>query len=196
MVDWANFIRAEIARFVSRHNRGMVGFIDAYDPQDHTAKVKFPTELDANGQPRISGWLPIQAQAGGAGASWIIGPQVGDQCTVEHIEGSSEAGKITGFLHNTVDTPPTAQSSEAVLRHTPTGNYFKLNADGSFQHFHVASKNYAKVDKNGNLISHIQQPPGTTFVYLGGDPAASPTPVFSPVSTVAGPSPYLMGRMS
>ncbi len=192
MRDWLNIVRREIARFQTRHNRKMVGFIDSYNPNDHTAKVKYPTELDANGNPRISGWIPFQAQAGGAGASWIIGPAIGDQCTTEHLEGDSEAGVITGFLHNTVDTPPNAASGQAILRHTSTGNYFTLNTDGSFQWVHKATGNYHKLDASGNATTYISST--SQQHYLGGDPAKGGA--FSPVATVAGPSPYAQARIS
>ncbi|HYA07477.1 MAG TPA: phage baseplate assembly protein V [Xanthobacteraceae bacterium] len=192
MVDWLNIIRREIARFQTRHNRKMVGFIDSYNPNDHTAKVKFPTELDVDGNPRITGWMPFQAQAGGAGASWVIGPAIGDQCTVEHLEGDSEAGVITGFLHNTVDTPPNAASGQAILRHTQSGNYFTLNPDGSFQWVHKATGNYHKLRKDGSAATYISST--SQQHYIGGDPDEAGT--FSPVATVAGPSPYAQARIS
>lgn len=186
-----NIIRREIERFQTRTNHEMVGYVDSYNKADHTAKVKFPTELDANSNPRITGWIPFKVQAGGAGASWIIGPKVGDQCTVSYLEASSEAGTITGFLHNIKDTPPVADSGEAVLRHTSTGNMFMLNADGSFQTTHKATGNYVKLDKNGNVTANIKS--GTQH-NIGGDPSLGH--VMSPVATTAGPSPYAMARVS
>lgn len=126
--DLVNLIQREIARSDLNTTKKMVGFLDSYNPLDHTGKVKYPTELDANGNPRITGWLPHQTAAGGAGASWVIGPTVGDQCTTEHLNGDPEAGVITGYLHNTTDTPPGAPSGTAILRHTPTG--YKMTFDG------------------------------------------------------------------
>lgn len=190
--NFLNLIRSEIARFQTRHSRKMVGYIDSYNPAEHTAKVKFPTELDGNGNARITGWIPFEAQAGGAGASWIIGPTVGDQCTVDYLEGDVESGVISGFLHNTVDTPPNAESGQAVLRHTASGNYFTLNTDGSFQWVHKATGNYHKLDASGNATTYLSST--AQQHYLGGDPAMGGT--FSPVRTVAGTSPYAQARIA
>lgn len=186
-----NMVRGEMARFVSLSNREMVGFIDSYKDSDHTAKVKYPTELDPDGNPRITGWLPFKVAAGGASASWVIAPAIGDQCTVAHLGGDSEAGTITGFLHNIVDTPPNVKEGEGVLRHTKTGNTFKLNADGSFQTTHKATGNYVKVDADGNISANIT---GGKQHYIGGDPALGHT--MSPLATVAGPSPFAQARIS
>lgn len=168
-----NLIRREIERFQTRTNHETAGYIDSYNPNDHTAKVKFPTELDADGNPRITGWLPFKVAAGGAGSSWVIAPTVGDQCTVGYLEGSSESGTINGFLHNVKDTPPTVQSGEGMLRHTSTGNYIKLRKDGSF---------------TANIKSGTQH-------YLGGDPDLGH--VMVPVMLSDGtPSPFVQGRKS
>lgn len=188
-----NLVRGEIERYQSRHNRKMVGLIDSYNAADHTAKVKFPTELDANGNPRITGWIPIQTQSAGAGTSWVFGPVVGDQCTVEYLEGDSESGHVTGFLHNTTDTPPSAASGQAILRHTGTGNYFTLDTDGSFKTLHKSSGNYVKVDASGNMTALIVDPTKTQH-YIGGDPALGHT--MSPIVTVDGPSIYGQARFS
>lgn len=187
-----NIIRREIERFQTRTNHEMVGYIDSYNDADHTAKVKFPTELDAKGNPRITGWIPFKVAAGGQGASWVIAPAIGDQATVGYLEASSEAGTITGFLHNVKDTPPNAKSGEAVLRHTKTGNMFKLNADGSFQTTHSATGNYVKLDKDGNITANIKS--GTQH-YVGGDPALGHTML--PLMLSDGtPSPFAKGRKS
>lgn len=187
-----NLIRREISRAWARFNHEMVGYIDSYKPQDHTAKVKFPTELDAQGNPRISGWLPFKATAGSkTGISWVIGPQIGDQCTVSHLEGDSESGVITGFLHNVTDTPPSAASGQAILQHNTTGNFFTINTDGSMQYVHKATGNYVKVDASGNITANIKS--GTQH-YIGGDPALGHT--MSPLATVAGPSPFAQARIS
>lgn len=191
----ANLIQREASRNAVRRAKPAVGLVDSYDPVTHSVKIKHDTEVDDQGAPRITGWIPIRCQAGGAGVSWVIGPSPGDQATIEYLEDDAEAGVCTGFLHNDVDQPPDAASSVAILRHTATGNYFTLNADGSFETFHNGSGNYTKSDVSGNLISHIKTA-GNGFVYLGGDPNATPTPVFSPVATVAGPSPFVMGRIS
>jgi uncharacterized protein involved in type VI secretion and phage assembly len=190
-IDLLNIIRREVQRFwLAAYQRKMVGYVDSYNPSDHTVKVKFPTELDSSGNPKISGWLPHAVTAGGAGASWVVGPQVGDQCVVEHLEGDPEAGHVTGYLHNTTDTPPNVASGEGVLRHTSTGNYLKMSSDGSIQTFHKSTGNYSKMDASGNFVTHLAST--SQQHYLGGDPAAGGS--FAPVGTTSGPSPYAQAR--
>lgn len=193
MIHWddlTNLIRREITRFQSRHNKETAGFIDSYNHNDHTAKVKLPTELDANGNPRITGWLPFKVAAGGAGASWVIGPQIGDQCTVSYLEGDSESGTISGFLHSTAALPPVVMPGEAVLRHTATGNILKLNAQGEMMMMHAATGNYLKVDQSGNLVSFISSP--AQQHYIGGDPSMGGS--FAAIGTAQGPSPFAQAR--
>lgn len=187
-----NLVRREIFRFQARNNRKMVGFIDSYRDSDHTAKVRFETDLDANGKHRITGWLPIRCQAGGAAVSWVAAPAINDQCTVEYVEGDSEAGAITGFLHNVKDTPPGVKSSEAILRHTKSGNRLYLAEDGSLRFEHKDTGNHLKMTKSGDLVGYIADP-GKTQHYIGGSPEMGGT--FARVQTEQGPSPYSKARI-
>jgi hypothetical protein len=111
-----DLMRRETGRAESTRARSMVGIVDAYDPNEHAVKVKFLTEVDDDGKPRISGWLRIRTAAGGATGSLVIGPTVGDQAVVEHHEGDAEGGHVTGFLHNDTDRPPNAASGAGVLK--------------------------------------------------------------------------------
>ena len=190
--DLLNLVRREIFRFQARNNRKMVGFIDSYRDKDHTAKVRFETDLDPNGKPRVTGWLPIRCQGGGAAASWVVAPAINDQCTVEYVEGDSEAGAITGFLHNTKDQPPAVKSSEAILRHTSTGNRLYLADDGSLRFEHNETGNHLKMNKNGDLVGYIKDP-GKNQHYIGGNPEMGGN--FARVMTENGPSPYSKARI-
>lgn len=189
-----NYVNREIQAAFTLHTKEMVGYIDSYNKKDHTAKVKFPTELDSDGKPRISGWMPVGVGAGSMkGISWVIGPQVGDQCTVGYLEGDSEAPYIKGFLHNVTDTPPSADSGQAVLQHNTTGNYLTVNTDGTIQIFHKKTGNYSKMDTSGNFVTYLASP--AQQHYLGGDPAKGGT--FLPVMLAdMTPSPYAKARKS
>jgi uncharacterized protein involved in type VI secretion and phage assembly len=92
--------------------REMVGEIDSYDPKSHTAKVKFDTDLDNQGNPRISGWLPHRVTSAGANGSMVFGPTPGDQVVVHYAEGDQEGGVISHFVHNDVHKPPKVESGE------------------------------------------------------------------------------------
>jgi hypothetical protein len=191
-IDLGNLVRMEIARAFGARPRRMVGLVDGYNSQDHTVKVKLLTDLDDNGQPKITGWIPFGTNgASEQGISFCIGPNVGDQVVIDHAEGDAEASHVSHVLHNTVDTPPNVASGQAMLQHNPTGNYFTINTDGSMQHFHKSTGNYVKVDKNGNITANIKS--GTQH-YIGGDPTLGH--VMSPILTVAGQSPYGQARVS
>lgn len=129
-MDLIDIIHREIQADKANSAKKMIGFVDSYNPADHTVKIKYPTELDVNGNPKISGWIPVATQAGSSlGSSWVIGPNIGDQALVDHIEGDPDSGHVTGFLHNVVDTPPNTPSGSGILKHNPSG--FTLQFDGS-----------------------------------------------------------------
>ena len=192
--DVMNMVRGEIARWTTDRPKRQIGLVDSYNNNDHTVKVKLLTDLDDNGQPKITGWIPLGTQAGSQqGISFVVGPNVGDQVVIDHAEGDAEAGHVSHVLHNTVDTPPNAASGQAIMQHNPTGNNFTINTDGSMQMLHKATGNYSKVDKNGNVTTYISST--SQQHYIGGDPALAGS--FSPVMTVSGtPSPYSQARIS
>src|SRR6202041_634685 len=132
-----NMVRGEIARMNMARPKRMIGLIDGYNPADHTVKVKLLTDLDDNGQAKLTGWIPIGTQgASENGVSFVVGPNVGDQVVIDYAEGDAETGHVSHFLHNTIDQPPNVASGAAVLQHNQSGNHFVLNADGSMQMFH------------------------------------------------------------
>lgn len=189
-----DIIRREVERGLLRRARSAVGIIDAYDPNEHAVKVKFDTELDDDGNPRISGWIPLRTNSASAkGVSFVIGPQPGDQAHVEYLEGDPENGVVSGFNHNDVDRPPKVASGQAILQHNSTGNFLTLGADGSLQFMHKSTGNYTNVDKNGNVATYIADP-GQTQHYIGGDPTKGGT--FARTMTESGPSPYSKTRVS
>lgn len=113
MID---LIQREIGRFFNRIPKAHVGLIDSWDATNHAAKVKHATEVDSNGNPRISGWIPARLAAGGANGSWVIGPTPGDQVIVDYLDGDPDSPYVAGFLHNDVDRAPVVQSGEAHLK--------------------------------------------------------------------------------
>jgi len=192
--ELVNLIRREVERGLLRRAREAVGIVDSYDPNEHAVKVKLDTDLDDDGNPRISGWLPLRTNsASKSGISFVVGPQPGDQVHVSYLEGDPENGIATGFNHNDVDRPPNVASGAAVLQHNTSGNYLTLDTDGALHFLHKSTGNYVKVDKNGNITANIVDPSKTQH-YIGGDPALGHT--MSPVSTVGGPSPYAKARIS
>ena len=128
-MDIIDLIHREIHADRANSAKTMIGFVDSYDPAAHAVKVKYPTELDVNGNPKISGWIPISTQGGSnLGSSWVIGPSIGDQALVNHIDGDPDSGHVSGFLHNVVDRPPNAPSGSGILKHNPSG--YTLQFDG------------------------------------------------------------------
>jgi len=192
--DMLNTVRGEIARMNMARPKRMIGLVDSYNPNDHSVKVKFLTDPDDFGQPKISGWIPMGTQgASESGVSFVIGPNIGDQVVVDYAEDDAESGHVSHVLHNVIDTPPNVASGQAIMQHNPTGNHFVINTDGSIKLFHKASGNYTQIDKNGNVATHIASTAQQHF--LGGDPALGGT--FLPIMLSDGtPSPFAKGRKS
>ena len=180
-----NLIKREIARWHLTQPREMVGLIDSWDPKEHAAKVKILTELDENGDPKITGWMRVRTNSAG-GSSLCIGPKIGDQCTFTHHEGDPEAGIITGFLHNDEDRPPPVAAGEFIFQQPDGGGSIHIDAagvatikgKGGSSTVHDASGNVTHTDGSGGVI---RQSGGK--VYLGSASASNAVMLQSGAST-------------
>jgi len=166
----ASLMRREASRNSVAVAKEHVGTVDSYDATNHAVKVSFGTELDDNGQPRISGWIPLRTQSGGANSSWVIGPTPGDQAVVSYLEGDPESGHVTGFIHNDVDKPPVVQSGEAHLKtkaatiHIDASGNVTITASGDINM--ATGKTVTITGATINLVGNVHL--GST----GGVPAA------------------------
>jgi hypothetical protein len=57
-----NLIWREISRAAMARPKRQIGLIDSYNNNDPTCKVKLFTDLDDDGQPKITGWIPFGMQ--------------------------------------------------------------------------------------------------------------------------------------
>lgn len=170
-----NLIHREIERANRTVSKSHAGVIDSYDPQNHAVKVKFMTELDDEGNPKISGWIPLGVQSGGANTSWVIGPTPGDQAVVSHLEGDAESGHVTHFLHNDVDRPPVVQSGEVHLKtqsatiHIDQSGNVTINNSGLLNIIsnEIIIKSNGSIVLQSGLLTHNGVNVGSTHVHGG-----------------------------
>jgi len=108
--------------------RVMTGEVDSWDPSTHSAKVRIPTEVDGDGNPRISGWSPKLEPSGGANGSDATGLSPGDLVVVAYLENDPEVPVVLGALHNDKDRPPGVQSGER--RIAAFGAVISIDKDG------------------------------------------------------------------
>lgn len=87
---------------------------------------------------------------------------------------------------------PTGLKSGTVAVYDAGDNRVTLDGE-TVKVSHKATGNYTTIDKDGNVATHIADPTKQQH-YLGGDPSKGGA--FSPVATVAGPSPFAQARVA
>jgi len=102
------------------------GIVSSYDPDHFAVKVRLQP------QDTETGWIPIKTLQVGAGWGIYAAPQVGDPCSVEFQEGDGDVGRVSGFLPNDEDRPPSVPAGEIWLVHK-IGAFIKLQTDGTLQ---------------------------------------------------------------
>lgn len=131
----SNRMRAEAMRSAGLFNGTRAGIVAGYDPKNYAAKVTImPEGGDPDAEPGSAdtGWLPISTIWSGDGWGIFCPPGVGDQVTVEHVEGDIGSGIITGRVFDSDHIPVEVQSGEFWLVHQ-SGTSIKLTNDTNAQ---------------------------------------------------------------
>lgn len=177
-----NLIRREIARAV-KPAPSRAALIDSYDQKAHAVKVRFqPDDI-------LSGWIPICTQNIGSDHGVLVGPEIGAQVIVGHLEGDVEAAFIQGRIYSDQERPPEVASGDILIKHK-SGQKTLMSTDGSVTTT-LADGTTMKLE-TGKATTQL--PDGTMVrlsggkVYLGaeGGPA---------VMTEAGPSTVVFAKV-
>lgn len=109
-----------------------MGRVTAYNPTEYSAKVVILPEGDFTDKPGAgeTGWLPIDTAWAGNGWGMYAPPTIGHRVTVEHVEGDTGSGIITGCVYDLQNVPLSVQSGEFWLVHKK-GQFIKLTNDGN-----------------------------------------------------------------
>lgn len=99
------------------------GSISSYDPSTYMAKVIISPELVE------TGWLPIKTMGVGQQFGFYIGPNIGDQVLVAHLEDDFESGIVIGGLNDDTHQPPAVPSGEIWAVHS-TQSLMKFLTNG------------------------------------------------------------------
>lgn len=120
----SNAERAAMQRLLAERAAMRYAVVTNYDPKTHMAMVKvMPEEI-------VSGWLPIAVQWVGNSFGLYVGPNVGDQVIVVHVEGDPDVGIIVGRLNSASEVPPAVPAGEAWAVHK-SGSFLKFTNDGN-----------------------------------------------------------------
>jgi hypothetical protein len=142
IIDLQNMIRreAEIAvqKYAPAHRFGIVS---QYNPAGHQVRVTFPEDLDANGNPQLSPWMPIVSPAASGDAGDVAAPLMGSQAMVIHFGyGADRFTFMLGTVRSAVDAVPSMPGAAAnsgipegsrAIVHPLGGQGIYLAADGS-----------------------------------------------------------------
>lgn len=124
-----NLMRREAMKAVGERGLVKIGHVSSYDPKAYACKVLL-ADRDADGNQIETGWLPIGAQAVGAGWGIFTPPSIHDQVDVHYVEGDHSAGYITVRIFQTGDVGANqVPSGEYWMIHN-SGNGLKFTNDG------------------------------------------------------------------
>jgi len=137
-----DLIRREAERAVRKFAPGhRFGIVSNYNPAGPSVRVNFLDDLDENGQPTLSPWMPIIEPSAGAGSGDIAAPQLGSQAVVIHFGyGDQRFTFMLGTVRSSLDpvppepgtdtTPAGAPEKERWIVH-PSGTALLLRNDGT-----------------------------------------------------------------
>lgn len=131
--DLMNMVRREARRVAadliqsSRH-----GIVTSYNPAGPAVIVQYQEDLDYDGNPKDSGWVPWSCGSAGSGWTACFAPAIGMQATVNFAGGDGNSPYATGALHSQTQPPPGVPEGEMWLFHK-TGVYIKLTSVGEIE---------------------------------------------------------------
>ena len=113
-----NFVLSVMEQRLTERAPIRVGVVSEYDPTTHSVK------LTIQPQGYETGFIALGSNHIGNGWGIAVGPAVGDQFIVGHINGHSNVPVILGRLFSDQETPPTVQSGELVIKHASGSSIF------------------------------------------------------------------------
>lgn len=108
IADLENIIEQIAQRVVRRWAPAhRFGIVSNYDPSGPAVKVQLPDDLDANGNPQLSPWMPIIMPSAGPGAGDIAAPQIGSQAIILEMGwGADKFQFMLGTVRPSTDALP------------------------------------------------------------------------------------------
>jgi hypothetical protein len=129
--DFLNVIRREANAAVKRRIRSpRHGIVSAYNPARPAVKVKFTEDLDADGNPKETGWIPIAVASAGAGWGIMFAPHLGQHVTVDYANDESNSPFLRNALHSDAEPGIGAPEGEYWMVHQ-SGTVLKMTATGT-----------------------------------------------------------------
>lgn len=116
-----NQTHREAARVMQRLTRRVPCIVDAYNPSQHTVKVKRQPE------DTLTGWHPIETHQIGL----LIAPNIGDPGWLEFHDGDPRAPIFVGAAHNDRNPPPKQIEAGELYYQNKAGQWIYIKADGS-----------------------------------------------------------------
>jgi phage baseplate assembly protein gpV len=159
--DLLNLIRREIAREVPRRIKPpRHGVVSAYNPNTAAVKVSFHEDLDQQGNPKQTGWIPWHVQSAGNGWTMMCAPVMGMQVAVHFAGGDGNSAYATGAIHSTAQPPPPGG--------VPEGEFWMLHKSGTFLKFNTAGE----IESGAGTWNHTGNLTVSGSITSGGNVAA------------------------
>lgn len=151
-----NIIRREVESIVRRfYQPSRVGVIAAYNPAGPSVQVQFPEDLDYDGNPKVTGWIPWQVGSAGSGWTATFAPALGMQAAVHFVNGESNSAYATGALHSQQQPSPGVPEGEMWLLHK-SGVFIKLTGVG-------------EIETNAGIWNHVGNLNVSGSIHAGGN---------------------------
>jgi phage baseplate assembly protein V len=120
-----NANRSDIMRALAKlRAQTRAGTITGYDPTNYMAQVEISPELVQ------TGWLPIMTPWAGNDFGFYVGPDIGTQVIVLHLEDDFESGMVLLYVNDDSHRPPPVPSGEMWAVHK-SNSFLKFTNDGN-----------------------------------------------------------------
>jgi phage baseplate assembly protein gpV len=109
MNAWLDILRREAGVVAGQRRAKSTLVVTSYNPNKHAVKGTLqPYGVE-------TGWIPVGAIGVGSNYGVLVGPNIGDQFSVEFENGDPNSPIATHRLFSSQDTPPVVQSGEILI---------------------------------------------------------------------------------
>ncbi|GEP00627.1 phage baseplate assembly protein V [Methylobacterium haplocladii] len=143
MSDLSNLIRRESSYADASRAPIRIAEVTSYNEDSHSVVLKYMPEGNS------SGWVPLGSAHIGNGFGIAIGPNIGDQFVVAHIEGDHNTPVIISRIYSDKQKPPKVKAGEMLLMHGTKGSML-FDKDGGITVTHKDGGSF-KFDKDGHV---------------------------------------------
>lgn len=139
--SFIDVIRREISRVLALRAPARIGWVTAYDDEQHRVKCRIePWVQDDPDSGPETGWIPVATVWAGPGWGLFAPPSIGARVELQFAEGDYSSAFVSGRFHDAINPP---------ISGVKQGEFVAIHSSGSQLKFHENGE--VTLQSNGNL---------------------------------------------